>query len=293
MRWKGQRQSENVEDRRGSRPKVAMGGLLGIVIMLVLVKCVGGDIGQFLGQVVEQQVEQQQQQPSGPVELTPEEKERGEFVSVVLAYTEDVWREQFRALGKTYQEPILVLFTGQVMSACGRAGASVGPFYCPGDSKLYIDLSFFDDLANRYGAAGDFAQAYVVAHEVAHHVQHLLGFSRPLDEARRRGASKKLINQLSVRLELQADFLAGLWAHHAQRRGNVLEVGDIDEALRAANAIGDDRLQRQAQGRVVPDSFTHGTSAQRAAWFKHGFVTGDINEGNTFDDRQFNRINPR
>jgi predicted metalloprotease len=292
MRWKGERQSKNVEDRRGSRPTMAMGGLLGIVLMVVMVKCVGGDVGKFLGEVVEQQT-QQTQQTGAPAELTPEEKERGEFVGTVLAYTEDVWREQFQQLGKTYREPVLVLFTGQVRSACGVAGASVGPFYCPGDQKLYIDLSFFDDLATRYRAAGDFAQAYVIAHEVGHHVQHELGLSRPLDEARRRGASKTEINRLSVRLELQADFLAGLWAHHTQRRGNVLEVGDIDEALRAATAIGDDRLQMEAQGRVVPDSFTHGTSAQRVAWFRHGFVTGDIRQGDTFNDALFNRVNPR
>lgn len=294
MRWKGERQSKNVEDRRGSRPKAAMGGLLGIVLMLVLVKCIGGDVGQFLGQVVQQQAEKQQTQtPGEPVELTPEQKEQGEFVSTVLAYTEDVWKEQFRRLGKTYREPTLVLFSGQVRSACGVAGASVGPFYCPSDQKLYIDLTFFRDLANRYRAGGDFAQAYVIAHEIGHHVQHELGLSAPLDRARRQRASKKRINELSVRLELQADFLAGVWAHHAQKQHDILEGGDIEEALRAATAIGDDRLQMEAQGHVVPDSFTHGTSAQRTAWFNHGYVTGDLREGDTFDDRQFARVNPR
>jgi len=269
---------------------MAAGGIVGILLMLLLVKCMGGDVGQFLGQVVDQQTTQTQ---TGPVELTPAQKEQGRFVSTVLAYTEDVWKEQFGKLGKTYREPILVLFTGQVRSACGVAGASVGPFYCPADQKLYIDLGFFDDLANRYRAAGDFAQAYVVAHEIGHHVQHELGLSAPLDRARQRRASEAEINRLSVRLELQADFLAGVWAHHAQRRKHILEVGDVDEALRAASAIGDDRLQMEAQGHVVPDSFTHGTSAQRVAWFKLGLETGDIRQGDTFDDAHFARISPR
>lgn len=293
MRWKGERQSKNVEDRRGSRPKMAMGGLLGILLMVLLVKCMGGDIGQLLEQVSEQQT-QTQTQRTGPAELTPRDKEMGEFAATVLAFTEDVWQEQFRRnTKKAYEPPTLILFSGQTLSACGRAGASVGPFYCPADQTIHIDLKFFDDLAREYKAAGDFAQAYVLAHEVAHHVQHELGFSKPLDEARRRRAPKSVINQLSVRLELQADFLAGVWAHHAQKSRRILEPGDIEEAIRAANAIGDDRLQMESQGHVVPDSFTHGSSAQRVAWFTHGYRTGDIREGNTFDERQFNRINPR
>ncbi|MHC5011090.1 MAG: KPN_02809 family neutral zinc metallopeptidase, partial [Planctomycetota bacterium] len=228
---------------------------------------------------------------SGPPP-TPEEDELAAFVSVVLADTEDVWNEIFRAKGNTYEEPKLVLFRGHVDSACGFASSAVGPFYCPPDKKVFIDLSFYDQLQRRFGAPGDFAQAYVIAHEVGHHIQNLLGISTKVHEMQQR-LSQADANELSVRLELQADFLAGVWAHHAQRTKNILERGDIEEALRAASAIGDDNIQRQTQGHVVPDSFTHGTSAQRVAWFRHGFETGLLSEGDTFDEAHFQRIDPR
>ena len=204
-----------------------------------------------------------------------------DFVSVVLADTEDTWNEIFSNSGKNYQEPVLVMFTGSVQSACGMASAAIGPFYCPADSKVYIDLSFFGDLKRHHGAPGDFAQAYVIAHEVGHHVQNLLGTSSKVRSAQR-GLGKAKANELSVRLELQADCFAGLWGNHADRSRQVLEQGDIEEALNAATAIGDDRLQRQAQGYVVPESFTHGTSEQRVRWFRKGIESGDINTCDTF-----------
>ena len=219
---------------------------------------------------------QQQQQPT-----SEEENQKAEFVKVVLKDTEDVWNKLFQERGETYQEPILVLFSGVDQSGCGTASAAMGPFYCPEDSKVYIDLSFYDDLQSRFGAPGDFAMAYVVAHEVGHHVQDLWGISDKVHAARQR-LSEEEYNKLSVKLELQADFLAGVWAHHDQQLNNVLEPGDIEEALTAANAIGDDRLQKQSQGYVVPDAFTHGTSEQRMYWFKKGFETGDIEQGDTF-----------
>ena len=210
---------------------------------------------------------------------------------MVLADTEDVWNKQFRAHGQTYKEPGLVFFHDRVESGCGVADAGVGPFYCGADETIYIDLSFYKQLSVDLGAPGDFAQAYVIAHEVGHHVQRLLGYSERVHSARGR-VSETEYNQLSVRLELQADFLAGVWAHHMQQRGGILEPGDINEALTAADAIGDDTLQRRGQGRVDPHTFTHGTSAQRIAWFRYGYETGDYTLGNTFDDRIFNRINP-
>jgi len=210
--------------------------------------------------------------------------ELSKFVSVVLADTEDVWNDLFQRIGKDYREPKLVLFSSRVQSACGIAGAASGPFYCPGDDQLYIDLSFYQTLRDRIGAPGDFAQAYVIAHEVGHHVQNLLGITQKLDRMRGR-VSEEDYNHLSVRLELQADFFAGVWAHHAQRMKNILEPGDIEEALGAASAIGDDTLQRRSQGYVVPDSFTHGTSAQRVKWFRKGFETGDLAQGDTFSAR--------
>jgi len=213
----------------------------------------------------------------------PQEEELVQFVKVVLAGTEDVWNDIFRQMGRQYREPTLQLFSDQARSACGVAGSAVGPFYCPGDEKVYIDLSFFRELERRLGAPGDFAQAYVVAHEVGHHVQHLLGTMDRVDSARGR-LSEEQNSQLSVRLELQADFLAGVWAHYAQKKG-VVEPGDIEEALGAASAVGDDRLQRQSQGYVVPDSFTHGTSEQRIRWFRKGLETGDIRQGDTFAAR--------
>lgn len=219
--------------------------------------------------------------PSGGRTPSPEEEELAQFVSVVLADTEDVWNELFAAMGHRYQEPTLVLFADRVQSACGTADSAVGPFYCPADGKVYLDLGFFAELRDRFGAPGDFAQAYVVAHEVGHHVQNLLGISDKVHELRTR-QSEADANQMSVRLELQADYFAGVWAHHAQRMRQVLEPGDLEEALKAATAIGDDTLQRQARGYVVPDSFTHGSAAQRLRWFKLGFESGDMTAHDPF-----------
>lgn len=282
MRWENRRRSQNVEDRRsaGGSRRVAGGavGGIGVLIVALIIFLLGGDPLAFLQGVGE--VQQQQQVPAvNP--LTPEQEQLKEFVSVVLADTEDVWHELFRQQGKRYQEPKLVLFNGFVDSACGRATASVGPFYCPADRTVYIDLSFYEELRKRHRAPGDFAQAYVIAHEIGHHVQNLLGIS---DEVHRlqQQSSKREANDLSVRLELQADFLAGVWAHHAQRMRNMLEEGDIEEALNAAAAIGDDRLQREARGYVTPDSFTHGSSEQRVRWFRKGLASGKISDGDTF-----------
>lgn len=276
MRWQGERESENVEDRRGlPTGKIAMGGGA-TVIVLLLAWLLGADPAALLNQI------QQGQQPGQVRQAVPgADDELKHFVSVVLADTEDVWRAQFNKMGKTYREPRLVLFSGQVQSACGFASAAVGPFYCPEDERVYLDLSFFQELRTRFHAPGDFAQAYVIAHEVGHHVQNLLGTTTKV-HAQRSRLSQTEYNRLSVRLELQADFLAGVWAHHAQRMKNILEPGDLEEALRAANAIGDDRLQMQGRGYVVPDSFTHGTSAQRIRWFRRGFETGDLSQGDTF-----------
>ncbi len=281
MRWREGRQSENVEDRRGmSRGGMAIGGGLGGIVVLVIALLLGADPRQLLEQLPSEG-QAPATQSSGPT--NPEEEELRQFVGAVLADTEDVWNDIFRQMGRQYREPSLVLFTDQVQSACGVAGAMVGPFYCPGDQKLYIDLSFFRELKTRFQAPGDFAQAYVIAHEVGHHVQHLLGTMDQVNSARQR-MSEAEANQLSVRLELQADFLAGVWAHHAQNRG-VLEQGDVEEALGAASAIGDDRLQRESQGYVVPDSFTHGSSEQRIHWFRKGLETGDTRQGDTFGAR--------
>ncbi len=280
MRWKDGRRSDNVEDRRGAMPgRLALGGG-GTIIVLLIAVLMGADPRQLLDQL--QVAVPDQQTQSGPVD--PAQEEMKQFISVVLAETEDVWREQFRAMGQQYQEPTLVLFTQQVESACGSASAAVGPFYCPGDQKVYVDLTFYDLLRQRLGAPGDFAQAYVLAHEVGHHVQNLLGVSEQMHAMRSR-VSEEEYNRLSVRLELQADFYAGVWAHHTQRMKQNLESGDIEEALNAATAIGDDKLQRESQGRVVPDSFTHGTSAQRARWFRLGYETGDVSKGDTFAAR--------
>jgi predicted metalloprotease len=281
MRWRGMRESDNVEDRRGKGTRIALGGGLGTIALIVIVMLLGGDPQALL-----------QDAGMGGAEPSPavtgaantgnrEEDEMAKFVSVVLADTEDVWQEIFRGMGKQYREPKLVLFSDQVRSACGFANAAVGPFYCSADEKVYIDLSFYDELSRRFGAPGDFAQAYVIAHEIGHHVQNLLGIMERIDAMRER-SSKAEANDLSVRLELQADFFAGVWAHQAQRMKQMLEAGDIEEGLRAATAIGDDRLQMRAQGYVVPDSFTHGTSAQRVRWFRKGLETGDIRQGDTF-----------
>lgn len=276
MQWRGRRQSDNVEDRRGvSGRGLAVGGGIGGVVMLVLYVLLGGNPSDLGGQM----------SPATPQqELSPEEKklddERAEFVRVVLADTEDVWK---KLLQNEYKEPTLVLFRQSVESACGMAGSATGPFYCPGDEKLYIDLSFFEDMEKKLNAPGDFAMAYVVAHEVGHHIQRLQGTSEKMGRLRQQ-VSETEYNKYSVMLELQADFYAGVWAHHAQQMKKILDENDIDEALNAANSIGDDRLQQEAQGRVVPESFTHGTSEQRAFWFKKGFTTGDIAQGNTFKD---------
>lgn len=288
MKWKGRQVSSNVEDRRGGRAQgginIPMGGkglgCGGLIIILILI-FLGADPLSLL------------QQTGGTIEPTEQARttrsddddELAQFVSVVLKDTEDVWQQLFKEqLGMTYQEPTLVLFYGQVSSACGTASSATGPFYCPADQRLYIDLSFYRELSERFGAPGDFSMAYVVAHEVAHHVQNLLGITRQMQSQRGR-ISEKDYNDLSVRLELQADFLAGVWANHADRTKGILEEGDVEEALRCANAIGHDRLQKQAQGYVVPDSFTHGTSAQRVRWFKKDLQTGDINQGDTFNTR--------
>jgi len=267
MQWSGRRESDNVEDRRGGGGggRIALGG--GAALLLMLAAWVLGiDPRALLNTGLVDPA------PSRSVSVTEEPLKH--FVAVVLADTEDVWHVQFVKLGQTYREPKLVLFSGRVSSACGMAGSAVGPFYCPGDQKVYLDLEFFQELHDRFQAPGDFAQAYVVAHEVGHHVQKLLGVSDRVREERSR-VSERDANHLSVRLELQADYLAGVWAHHAQKMKKILDPGDLEEALRAANAIGDDRLQKQGRGYVTPDSFTHGTSAQRIRWFKKGFETGD------------------
>ncbi|MGI8836295.1 MAG: KPN_02809 family neutral zinc metallopeptidase [Pyrinomonadaceae bacterium] len=280
MRWRGERESENVEDRRGmGRGGMAIGGLGGIVL-LVIALLLGADPRQLL-QESPRENSGSPTQSSRPT--NPHEEELKQFSRVVLASTEDVWTEIFRQNGEQYRKPTLVLFTDGVESACGQASSAVGPFYCPGDLKVYLDLGFFDELQTRFRAPGDFAQAYVVAHEVGHHVQRLLGTMDKVDAARRR-MSEEQANQLAVRLELQADFLAGVWAHYAQRKG-LLEQGDVEEALNAASAIGDDRLQKEGQGFVVPDSFTHGTSEQRIRWFRKGLETGDIRQGDTYSVR--------
>ncbi|HZH30926.1 MAG TPA: neutral zinc metallopeptidase [Pyrinomonadaceae bacterium] len=280
MRWRGRRESSNVEDRRGvSRGGMAVGGGVGTIVLVVLALLFGADPRELL--------DQSQTEPARGTQterrVNSQEDELKQFTSVVLAETEDVWNTIFQQTGRRYREPKLTLFTGQTRSACGVAGASVGPFYCSGDEKVYIDLSFYRDMKTRLGAPGDFAQAYVIAHEVGHHVQHLLGTMQQVDAQRGR-VSEAQNNRLSVMLELQADFYAGVWAHYAARRG-IIEPGDIEEALGAASAVGDDRLQRKGQGYVVPDSFTHGSSEQRARWFKKGFETGDIRQGDTFNAR--------
>lgn len=280
MRWRGERQSTNIEDRRGlSGGKVAVGGGIGTIVILIIALLFGADPRQLLEQLPADGGSQVQS--SRP--LNPEEEELKQFVSVVLAKSEDVWQDVFRQNGQQYREPTLVLFTDQVQSACGRAGAAVGPFYCPGDEKVYIDLSFYEELRRRFNAPGDFAQAYVIAHEVGHHVQNLMGISDRVDSLQRQ-VSEVEANQLSVRLELQADFFAGLFARYVQNQG-VLEAGDMEEALQAASAIGDDTIQRRTSGYVVPDSFTHGTSEQRLRWFRKGYESGDIRQGDTFNAR--------
>jgi uncharacterized protein len=279
MRWRGERESSNVEDRRGMSGggRIAIGGGLGTLIIIIIAVLLGADPRQILQQVPTDTAPSTSQAPRPG---NTDEEELKKFVSVVLAKTEDVWQDIFRQNGKQYRDPNLVLFTGEVQSACGLGSAASGPFYCPGDQKVYIDLSFYEELRRRFRSPGDFAQAYVIAHEVGHHVQKLLGISDRVDSMQRR-MSEVDANRLSVRLELQADFFAGVFARYVQKQG-LLEEGDIEEALNAASAIGDDAIQRQTSGRVVPDSFTHGTSEQRLRWFRKGFDTGDIRQGDTF-----------
>ncbi len=275
MKWQGRRGSDNVEDRRGmSTGTKVVGGGIGTLVIVLLVYLLGGDPSGILQQSGSSET-------TGPVEATEEENQMAQFVSVVLADTEEVWGKIFAQSGSTYRQPTLVLFRSQVESACGYATAASGPFYCPGDEKVYIDLSFFDDLRARYGVYGDFAIAYVVAHEIGHHVQKQMGILDEVQTERQR-LSEVRGNQLTVRLELQADFLAGVWAHYANQMFNSIEEGDIEEALNAAASIGDDVLQKKYQGRVVPDSFTHGTAAQRSSWLRKGWETGDLNQGDTF-----------
>lgn len=280
MRWRTGRRSDNIEDRRSIRvSRKAAGSGIGIIVVALIAIYFGVDPTVFLDQQISTTSSVSTSTTSKPI--SPVENQLADFVSVVLADTEDTWHALFNKFGKTYREPKLVLFSGAVQSACGFAQAAMGPFYCPADQKVYIDLSFYQDLKNRHGAPGDFAQAYVIAHEIGHHVQTLLGISEKIHSARAR-VSQTEGNQLSVMQELQADCFAGVWAHHADRARQILEEGDIEEALNAASAIGDDRLQREARGYVTPDSFTHGSSKQRVSWFKRGFETGDIRDCNTF-----------
>lgn len=281
MRWKGRRESDNFEDRRGMSGKgLAVGGGIGAIVIALIVSFLGGDPQEVLQQLQNQAPQQQQEQP---IEISEEEKELTSFVRVVLASTEDIWSQLYKQSGEVYQAPSLVLYRDQTPTECGSGMTAMGPFYCPADQKLFIDLSFNDELKNRFGAPGEFAMAYVVAHEVGHHIQHLNGTMAKVQQMRGR-LSEKEYNKLSVKLELQADFLAGVWAHHANRIEKLLEEGDIEAGLKAANAIGDDKLQMQAQGHIVPDAFTHGTSEQRVYWFKKGFSTGDLGQGDTFNN---------
>jgi predicted metalloprotease len=279
MLWRGREGSGNVEDRRGMSGGggLAIGGGIGGLIIYLLYSFLGGNPSSAPELLPGQQTSQGQQYDA---RTSAADDTLAKFVSVVLKDTEDVWGDMLT----NYQKPKLVLFSNAVQSACGSASAAVGPFYCPGDEKVYIDLSFFRELKERFGAPGDFAMAYVVAHEVGHHIQNLIGTSDKVHSLQQRTGEAEG-NKLSVKLELQADFYAGVWAHHAQQMKGILEPGDINEALTAANAIGDDRLQQQSQGQVVPDAFTHGTSAQRMYWFKKGFETGDLKQGDTFSSR--------
>ncbi len=293
MKWKKGRRSSNIEDRRGMRvsqrlPRGGLGGgmrggmgLVGVIVVVVIALALGVDPAALL---------QDMSGGGSPGVITQEgpppaeQEELHDFVAVVLADTEDTWAVSFKQANLTYQEPVLVLFTGAVESACGYADAAIGPFYCPGDQKVYLDLGFFDELSRRFGAPGDFAQAYVIAHEVGHHIQNLFCIEEQVRQLQH-DASQRDANALSVKMELQADCLAGVWASSANKRG-LLDVGDVDEALNAASAIGDDRLQQEANGYVAPDSFTHGTSAQRASWFNRGFARGDVEQCDTFSAEQ-------
>jgi hypothetical protein len=281
MLWQGRRESDNVEDERGSGGgggRIVLGGGIGTVILVVLYLLLGGNPQALFNS-------QQAQLPqTARYDSQAPRDEASKFVAVVLADTEDAWHQIFRQMGREYEEPKLVLFTDMIQSGCGFASGATGPFYCPEDRRVYIDLGFFRELQDRLGAGGDFAEAYVIAHEVGHHVQNLLGISDRVQAMRRR-VSEAEYNQLSVRLELQADFLAGVWARYTDRVKHVVEAGDIEEAMRAASAVGDDRLQYRSRGYVVPDSFTHGTSEQRVRWFRRGYETGDLSQGDTFNAR--------
>ena len=276
MKWIGRRQSGNVEDRRGISGKsiAGIGGVGGIIIAIIFA-LMGGDTSQIFNALENSTQEQ------GTTQTDARYDSLAQFTAVVLADTEDVWDSLFTGMGETYVKPKLVLFTNSVESACGNASSSVGPFYCSGDSKVYIDLAFLEELQGKIEAEGDFAQAYIIAHEVGHHVQNLLGI---LDKvhAKKSSLSESEYNDLSVRLELQADFLSGVWAHYAQKMKSILETGDIEEAMNASAAVGDDKIQMKSQGYVVPDAFTHGTSKQRTKWFMLGFNTGDLAKGDTF-----------
>lgn len=279
MKWRGRQGSDNMEDRRGmSGGKLAAGGgAIGIIVLLINM-FMGGDSSELMNEILNQQ----QQGPQTEVALSEKDKEMGEFVSVVLKDTEDVWTEIFAQNGKTYQKPGLVLFRQSVNTSCGMASAAAGPFYCPADQKVYMDLAFFDELESRFGAkGGDFAIAYVIAHEIGHHVQTLLGTSADVRQ-RQQNTNEAGANKLSVAMELQADFYAGIWTHYNEKKQKFLEEGDIEEALSAASAVGDDAIQRKTQGHVTPDSFTHGSSEQRMYWFNLGYTTGDLSRGNTF-----------
>jgi len=282
MKWGGRRQSDNMEDRRGMSgggKAVLGGGLIGIVILLL--NMFGGETGQTIAPILEQ-FQEGQNAPTEQRDLTATEKQEGEFVNALLVDNEDVWTKIFKENGWNYEAPKLVLFSGQVQTACGGASSASGPFYCPGDKKVYMDMTFFEELKSKFGAkGGDFAVAYVVAHEIGHHIQTLLGTSAKMRKMQE-GLSEAEANKLSVALELQADFYAGVWTHYNEEMNKILEPGDIEEALSAANAVGDDAIQKKMRGQVVPDSFTHGTSEQRMYWFQKGFKTGDIKQGDTF-----------
>ncbi len=285
MKWIGRRQSDNLDDRRGMSgggKTLIGGGALGIIILLL--NAFGGENGQMIGNILQQTQGHQQSAPTEAKALTQAEIKEGEFLKTVLADNEDIWSKIFEENNLPFEPAKMVLFSGQVNTACGGASSASGPFYCPGDKKIYMDMSFFEELKNKYGAkGGDFAVAYVLAHEYGHHIQTILGTSDKMRQAQQ-GKSQVEANKLLVALELQADFYAGLWTHYNQKTNAVLEPGDIEEALSAASAVGDDAIQKKIQGHVVPDSFTHGSSEQRMYWFNRGYKTGDIRQGNTFEE---------
>ena len=282
MLYKGREQSGNVEDRRGlSSGKMVAGGSIGTLAIVLIVWLLGGNPAEIINKMQTRGTETTEVDPA----IVEAEAEMAELATVVLKDTEDIWNQIFNESGKTYREPTLVLFSGAAESACGYSSAATGPFYCPGDEKVYIDLSFLQQLQSQVGATGDFAAAYIIAHEVGHHVQKLLGITDQMNDIRNR-VSETEYNQYSVRLELQADFLAGVWAHYAERTKNILEEGDLEEAINAAAAVGDDRIMMESQGYIVPDAFTHGTSEQRRTWFMKGYQTGDLNQGDTFSSIQ-------